>query len=107
MDGSPIGAQLFDTLLAVGISRWQQRIDRGEVRPDIDLTWAAINSMVLALGTISLKSHVERHLARRSPALANSNAGRGPSTRCCVTACSAPDRRRDGPQVRSPATRLR
>lgn len=62
MDGSPIGAQFFDTLLAVGISRWQQRIDRGEVRPDIDLTWAAINAMVLALGTISLRSHVERHL---------------------------------------------
>ncbi len=62
VDGSPVGAQLFDTLLAVGIARWQQRMDRGEVRPDVDLSWAAINSMVLALGTISLKPHVERHL---------------------------------------------
>lgn len=62
VDGSPVGAQLFDTLFPVGVARWQQRIDRGEVRPDIDLTWAAINAMVLALGTISLRSHVERHL---------------------------------------------
>lgn len=63
VDGSPVGAQLFDTLLAVGIARWQERIDRGEVRPDIDVMWAAINGLVLALGSISLKSHVERHLA--------------------------------------------
>lgn len=63
-DGSPIGARIFDTLLASGIARWQQRIDRGEVRPDIDVTWAAINGLVLALGAISLRPHLDRHLAQ-------------------------------------------
>lgn len=63
VDGSAVGARIFDALLAVGIARWQQRIDRGEVRPDIDVTWAAINGLVLALGAISLRQHLDRHLA--------------------------------------------
>lgn len=62
-DGSAVGARIFDTLLAVGIARWQQRIERGEVRPDVDITWAAINGLVLALGAVSLKPHLDRHLA--------------------------------------------
>jgi AcrR family transcriptional regulator len=63
VDGSPVGAKIFDTLLAVGIARWQQRLERGELRPDIDVTWAAINGLVLALGAISLRPHLDRHLA--------------------------------------------
>jgi len=62
VDGSAVGARLFDALLEVGVARWQQRIDRGEVRPDVDVMWAAINALVLALGAISLRSHVDRHL---------------------------------------------
>jgi hypothetical protein len=55
--------QVFDTLLAVGIARWQQRRERGELRADVDITWAAINGLVLALGAISLRPHLDRHLA--------------------------------------------
>ncbi len=62
VDGSPVGARLFDMLLVVGVERWQLRVDRGEVRPDVDVLWAAINGLVLALGAISLKSHLDRHL---------------------------------------------
>ncbi len=62
VDGSAVGTRLFDALIGVGVARWQQRIDRGEVRPDVDVTWAAINAIVLALGAISLRSHVDRHL---------------------------------------------
>ncbi|WP_183470157.1 TetR/AcrR family transcriptional regulator [Mycolicibacterium iranicum] len=62
-DGSPIGKRLFDNLLEVGIARWQQRIERGEVRADIDVMWAAINGLVLALGAISLRPHLDRHLS--------------------------------------------
>ena len=53
VDGSAVGARLFDALIGVGVARWQQRVDRGEVRPDVDVTWAAINAIVLALGAIS------------------------------------------------------
>jgi AcrR family transcriptional regulator len=63
VDGSPAGVRIFDTLFAVGVARWQQRLDRGELRPDVDITWAAINGLVLALGAISLRSHLDRHLA--------------------------------------------
>lgn len=62
VDGSPFGATVFDTLLALGTTRWHQRVERGEVRPDVDITWAAINGLVLALGAISLRAHLDRHL---------------------------------------------
>jgi len=62
VDGSPLGATLFDALMEVGTARWELRAERGEVRPDVDLTWATINALVLAVGAISLRAHVDRHL---------------------------------------------
>ncbi len=62
IDGSPLGASIFDALVGFGTARWNQRGERGETRPDIDLTWAAVNSLVLALGTFILRAHIERHL---------------------------------------------
>ena len=62
IDGSPLGNTVFDTLAAFGIARWTQRSERGETRPGVDLTWAALNSLVLALGTLTLRGHVERQL---------------------------------------------
>ena len=62
IDGSPLGVMVFDTLVHNGTARWHQRGERGETRPDVDLTWAAINSLVLALGTLILRTHIERHL---------------------------------------------
>jgi AcrR family transcriptional regulator len=62
VDGSPLGIKIFDTLLTSGLARWHQRAERGETRPELDLTWAAINSLVLALGTISLRMHIDRQL---------------------------------------------
>ncbi|WP_231750826.1 TetR/AcrR family transcriptional regulator [Mycobacterium sp. NAZ190054] len=62
VDGSPAGVKIFDTLFAAGVARWQQRLERGELRPDVDVTWASINGLVLALGAISLRPHLDRHL---------------------------------------------
>ncbi|MCV7424800.1 TetR/AcrR family transcriptional regulator [Mycobacterium yunnanensis] len=62
VDGSPLGATLFDALMEVGMARWELRAERGETRPDVDLTWATINALVLAVGAISLRAHVDRHL---------------------------------------------
>jgi AcrR family transcriptional regulator len=62
VDGSPLGATLFDALMDVGTARWELRAERGEVRADVDLTWATINALVLAVGAISLRAHVDRHL---------------------------------------------
>jgi AcrR family transcriptional regulator len=62
IDGSPLGNTTFDTLAAFGIARWNQRKEHGETRPDVDLTWAALNSLVLALGSMILRAHIERNL---------------------------------------------
>jgi AcrR family transcriptional regulator len=63
IDGSPLGVSIFDALMGFGTARWNQRGERGETRQDLDLTWAAVNSLVLALGTIVLRPHIERNLA--------------------------------------------
>ncbi len=63
VDGSQLGTTIFDRLYEVGMLRWQQRADRGETRPDIDLPWAVINALVLPLGAISMRGHIERHLS--------------------------------------------
>lgn len=63
VDGNPLGVKVFDALLSSGLARWHQRAERGETRPDLDVTWAAINSLVLALGTVSLRTHIDRQLA--------------------------------------------
>ena len=62
LDGSPLGTMIFDTLMDLSVARWKRRDERGETRPDVDLMWAAINALVLALGTMILRTHVERHL---------------------------------------------
>jgi AcrR family transcriptional regulator len=62
VDGSALGATLFDALMDVGMARWRQRAERGETLPDVDLTWATINGLVLALGAVTLRAHVDRHL---------------------------------------------
>jgi AcrR family transcriptional regulator len=62
IDGSPLGTKVFDYLVASGIDRWKQRSEHGQTRPDLDLTWAALNALVLPLGTLILRGHIERHL---------------------------------------------
>ena len=62
IDGRPLGSVVFDALVNSGMARWSRRSERGETRPDLDLTWAAINSLVLALGTFILRAHIERQL---------------------------------------------
>ncbi len=61
-DGRPVADMMFDSLLNSGTARWHRRGERGETRPGLDLTWAAINALVLALGTLILRRHIDRHL---------------------------------------------
>lgn len=62
IDGRPVGDMIFDSLMNSGMARWHRRSERGETRPDLDVTWASINSLVLALGALILQGHIERHL---------------------------------------------
>jgi AcrR family transcriptional regulator len=69
IDGSQLGITIWDTLSAFGTARWTARKESGEARDDIDVTWAALNSLVLALGTLIVRGHIERQIpgAFRSP----------------------------------------
>ena len=58
-----LGTTIWDTLAAFGTARWNTRKETGEARDDIDVTWAALNSLVLALGTLILRGHIERQVA--------------------------------------------
>ena len=62
IDGSPLGTTIWDTLAAFGTARWNTRKETGEARADIDITWAALNSLVLTLGTLILRGHIERQV---------------------------------------------
>jgi AcrR family transcriptional regulator len=70
IDGSALGTTIWDTLAAFGTARWNTRKENGEARADIDVSWAALNSLVLALGTLILRGHIERQMpdAFTSPA---------------------------------------
>ena len=62
IDGSQLGTTIWDTLAAFGTARWTARKESGEARDDIDVTWASLNSLVLALGTLILRGHIERQI---------------------------------------------
>lgn len=62
IDGSQLGITIWDTLAAFGMARWTARKESGEARDDIDVTWAALNSLVLALGTLIVRDHIERQI---------------------------------------------
>ena len=62
IDGSQLGITIWDTLSAFGTARWTARKESGEARDDIDVTWAALNSLVLALGTLIVRGHIERQI---------------------------------------------
>ena len=63
VDQAPIGTRTFDALFAMGQERWSRRAEQNQLHPDVvDVTWAALNPMLLALGTILLRRHVERQL---------------------------------------------
>jgi AcrR family transcriptional regulator len=62
IDGSQLGNTIWDTLSAFGTARWTARKENGEAREDIDVTWASLNSLVLAVGTLIVRGHIERQI---------------------------------------------
>jgi AcrR family transcriptional regulator len=62
VDDHPFGRVVFDTLAAMGIARWDQHRQQGRTRPDLDSTWAALNPLILALGALILRPHIDRQL---------------------------------------------
>jgi AcrR family transcriptional regulator len=61
-DGDETALVLFDAFLAIARSQWQTVADQGLLRPDTDITWAALHAVVINLGTILLTDAIDRHL---------------------------------------------
>jgi TetR/AcrR family transcriptional regulator, regulator of cefoperazone and chloramphenicol sensitivity len=61
-DGDETALGLFDAFLAIARAQWQALADRDLLRPDTDITWAALHAVVINLGTILLKDAIDRHL---------------------------------------------
>ena len=62
LEDTATGKLIFDTLATMGEDRWN-RLGEGQLAaPDLDGTWAALNPLVLVLGAMALRTHLNRHL---------------------------------------------
>jgi TetR/AcrR family transcriptional regulator, regulator of cefoperazone and chloramphenicol sensitivity len=61
-DGEPAALQIFDAFVAIVQEHWQRLAEEGLLRPDIDLTWSALQGVVLVLGTVLFNAAINRHL---------------------------------------------
>jgi AcrR family transcriptional regulator len=62
IDDQQSGREIFDLLFDIGKSQWASLRARGSLRADLNPTWGALNPLVLVLGTLILRSHIERKL---------------------------------------------
>jgi AcrR family transcriptional regulator len=62
VEGESIGSEIFDGLVGISTAQGRQLIERGQARPDLDLVWTALNPLILRLGAIILRNHIERHI---------------------------------------------
>ncbi|MCV7256899.1 TetR/AcrR family transcriptional regulator [Mycobacterium hackensackense] len=74
LDDTPFGATIFDTLIEMGKVRWQRRVEAGQTGEDLDVPWAAMNPVVLVIGSLLLRPHIERQLS--APLLASDQLAR-------------------------------
>ncbi|MUL63573.1 TetR family transcriptional regulator [Mycobacterium sp. CBMA 234] len=59
---SPSGTAIFDAMAHGRIERWQRMVDNGDAADGLDPVWAGLNPLVLTLGAIILRRHLDRHL---------------------------------------------
>jgi TetR/AcrR family transcriptional regulator, regulator of cefoperazone and chloramphenicol sensitivity len=62
VEGEPIGSEIFDGLLKVSLAQGDLLRERNQTRQDLDPLWSALNPLLLRLGPMLLRSHIERHL---------------------------------------------
>ncbi|KRD14213.1 hypothetical protein ASE48_04125 [Mycobacterium sp. Root265] len=60
--GEEIGAVIFDGLVRISSAQGDKFAEHGLVRSDLDLLWATINPLILRVGAIILRQHIERHI---------------------------------------------
>jgi TetR/AcrR family transcriptional regulator, regulator of cefoperazone and chloramphenicol sensitivity len=62
VEGDSIGAEIFDGLLGVSKAQRDRLVERNQLSQDLDPLWTPLNVLLLRLGPVLLRSHIERHL---------------------------------------------
>ena len=62
VEGDKIGSVIFDGLLQISAAQGEQLAAAGVARPDLDPVWGALNPLILRVGAMILRPHIERHL---------------------------------------------
>ncbi len=64
-DGEQGALELFDAFFAIARTQWQGLADRGVLRPDTDIAWAALHAVIVNLATVLFTAAIDRHLPER------------------------------------------
>lgn len=62
IEGDKIGSVIFDGLLKISAAQGGKFAEAGLIRPDLDPVWGALNPLILRVGAMILRPHIERHL---------------------------------------------
>lgn len=60
IDNEPAGREIFDLCFAMGKAQWDAAY--GASLPGVNPTWGALNPLILIMGTLVLRPHIERQL---------------------------------------------
>lgn len=64
-----LGAVIFDGLVGISTAQRDHFAEHGLIRPEIDPEWAVLNPLILRVGALILRPHIERYLGK--PAFAD------------------------------------
>jgi AcrR family transcriptional regulator len=62
VEGDKIGSVIFDGLLQISAAQGEKFSEAGLTRPQLDPVWGALNPLILRVGAMILRPHIERHL---------------------------------------------
>lgn len=62
VEGGPIGSEIFDGLFRISVAQRDRLVERNQVSQDLDPVWSVLNLLLLRLGPVLLRSHIERHI---------------------------------------------
>jgi AcrR family transcriptional regulator len=57
-----VGSVIFDGLIAISTAQRDHFAEHGLTRPDLDPEWAVLNPLILRVGALILRPHIERYL---------------------------------------------
>jgi AcrR family transcriptional regulator len=61
-DEDPSALEIFDAFLEIANRQWQRLAEEGVLRPDVDIHWAALQAIILILGSALFEGAIGRHL---------------------------------------------